>query len=612
MFVFTKTLYWRHSNTKTKTQRNHKQASFSGKSFSKMSSEIPVTACRICFKEDDTVNNRISRLHKEIIYKLTQSQFFDGPNVPANMCKDCLNRLLEANYFRELILDSNRTFEHLVRALKPREEGQKLQKQDTKENVQRKIAPNEKVLGTEDVPEATEEQEVEVLLSDFGDTHEVLYKIEECTEEEQLGENLQMLEYSCCMCTFVFTSEEELRSHCQNEHTIQPLNTEPDVNQCRFCCTHFGNTIDVYNHKTCENCFECFATNEDLLEHSKTHEFDTLEVQAVEVARQLEQETIESNMPIVIVDRKKSKERRTSSKHLPKQKSNRIDTSTLSRVTNFFPCCQCPTSLTSESERSQHMLNGHGMSTDKKFDPKNMICVYCNRQFERMDQYYSHFEIPIRKQNRCTKCGRNFLSAELLQQHDINIHTSDTPSYNCQACNMSFATSNAYYSHNHRHHTTKPKYKCDICGDILITPSKLKEHMNVHLNIKNFVCNICNKTFIRKDNLRNHLRVHTGSKPYACDFCDKCFGHYTDMKRHRYIHTGQYPFKCSDCGKGFVKKTALDTHVKFHKGKPHIDKSKLRAEIVCTDDEIPENADMDVKIVVVDENSPTIEREHET
>lgn len=534
------------------------------------------------------------------------------------MCTDCLNRLLQANYFRDLLLHANKTFAHLVSAVtkqpesKPKvEEKRELRIEEMLSQVITEVVTDETVLGTEDVPEASGEQEVEVLISDY-DTNE-MFKIEHCSQEEQKQENDQLLEHCCCMCTYIFSSEEELRFHCQTDHTIQPLNTKPETNQCRLCCSHFGNEEDLYNHKTCENCFECFATNEDLIEHLKVHEFDTLEVQAVEVARQLEQEIIETEMPSA-VDRKRPRPRNFSDQSA-KRRINREDINNLPRVANTFPCCLCATFLSSEKERSSHMIVSHDIPCDQKFDPKRMTCIYCNRQFERMDQYYGHFEVPIRKQNRCTKCGRNFLTPELLQQHDLNIHSADTPTYNCQACKMLFATANAYYSHNHRHHTTKPKYSCEICGDVLITPSKLKEHRNVHLNIKDFVCNICNKSFIRKDNLRNHLRVHTGVKPYSCEFCQKSFGHYTDMKRHRYIHTGEYPFKCADCGKGFVKKSTLDTHLKFHKGKPHEDKSKHREQpFICAEsiEEIPENSEISVKIVLVDDDTQMTETDNET
>lgn len=36
--------------------------------------EITLSSCRICFKEDETVVNRLSRLHKSIIYKIAQIQ----------------------------------------------------------------------------------------------------------------------------------------------------------------------------------------------------------------------------------------------------------------------------------------------------------------------------------------------------------------------------------------------------------------------------------------------------------------------------------------------------------------------------------------------------------
>uniref|UniRef100_A0A336MF79 CSON014663 protein n=1 Tax=Culicoides sonorensis TaxID=179676 RepID=A0A336MF79_CULSO len=572
------------------------------------STEIPVTACRICFKEDETVVNRLSRLHKSIIFKLAQIQFHDHPNIPHNICKDCLHRLLEANYFRDLLLESNQTFAcYEVEIHKESAASQKPECKITKkENVQIESSPNEikTEQKSEPVPEPMEEEEeIEILIQE--DLNSESYSKQEQSESE----NHQVECYPCCMCPSDFNSEENLLIHCQTEHIIQPLNTDPDEFQCRWCCSYFESDDDLINHKTCENCVECFASFDDLNEHLKSHDqnFDTFEVEAVAVARQLEdQEVYDTSVNEIEIKFESRKTKMRSPLNNKKGRKMSLDPKTLIRAPTHFYCCLCPNFFTSENERKRHMSSSHQISIVSKFDVNNLNCAYCKRKFDRVDQYYNHFEAPTRKLHVCTKCNRNFLTSELLQQHDKNIHSSEVPSYTCQACNINFATANSYYSHNHRHHTVKAKYKCDICSAILLTPSKLKEHRNVHLNIKDFVCSFCEKTFVRKDNLRNHLRTHTGDKPYKCEYCSKQFGHYTDMKRHRYTHTGDYPFKCPECGKGFIKLPALQTHLKFTKYKPHTNKSKHDVIIKRQENvvEITDNKEMKemFQVVMVDDD----------
>lgn len=491
-------------------------------------------------------------------------QLIEGANIPKNICKACLDRLLAANYFRDLLVEANKAYEHLLPEVSKNEENVQDSSKQEPENVSINDIDEQTPVKSENnpVPEVSEPpiqpsssekpEQMEANEMDIPGISEesvdiIDLKLEEqvtSTDDAQNEEEIQEVEFyehNCCMCTFVFTSENDLLDHCRVDHNIEPLRVEPSTEYfpCHLCCSQFGSESDLITHKTCDVCLECFASDADLLEHKKSHELETgieqVEDVEIQVSEQMEHDGVveaeEEEVHYVTTLTVSSQKPKVKSKG-PSRARNKSEIEDLSRAPKIFPCCLCPTILDTEDDRHTHYQIQHDISPVDTNCPKKQ-CLYCNKTFDRIDQYYSHYEMPSRKQNRCTKCGRKFLKPEQLKQHDMNIHTTDTPQYTCHACGITFLTSNAYYSHNHRHHTEKPRYECDICFVTLLTPSKLKEHKNIHLNIKEFVCSFCNKGFVRKDNLRNHLRTHTGDRPYSCEYCEKAFSHYTDMKRHR-------------------------------------------------------------------------------
>ena len=78
-------------------------------------------------------------------------------------------------------------------------------------------------------------------------------------------------------------------------------------------------------------------------------------------------------------------------------------------------------------------------------------------------------------------------------------------------------------------HITQPKklddepIKCSFCPKTFNDKSKLKQHEDMHQNIKSHECEICGHRTTWKQNLYRHMKIHTGEKPHACQVCDKSF-----------------------------------------------------------------------------------------
>merc|ERR1712079_960223 len=75
-------------------------------------------------------------------------------------------------------------------------------------------------------------------------------------------------------------------------------------------------------------------------------------------------------------------------------------------------------------------------------------------------------------------------------------------------------------------------YACTFCPKTFKDKHKLKQHLDMHNNIKSYKCPECDHTTTWKHNLSRHMKIHTGEKPYTCDVCNKSFRQSTHLKKH--------------------------------------------------------------------------------
>ncbi|KAJ8982472.1 hypothetical protein NQ317_005108 [Molorchus minor] len=60
-----------------------------------------------------------------------------------------------------------------------------------------------------------------------------------------------------------------------------------------------------------------------------------------------------------------------------------------------------------------------------------------------------------------------------------------------------------------------------VCGQKLMTPGSLYNHMRRHNNRASFMCRFCAKLFLTAGQLNVHERIHTQQKDFVCDVCGK-------------------------------------------------------------------------------------------
>lgn len=185
------------------------------------------------------------------------------------------------------------------------------------------------------------------------------------------------------------------------------------------------------------------------------------------------------------------------------------------------------------------------------------------------------------------KCGKGFRWHTNLKQHMRTMHSDERP-FHCKICNKRFKLAIRLRLHLEVHANIR-QYLCITCGKSFIRKSGLRKHnMAVHIRDKNYTCPVCNKAFNRKDNLQKHVRLHTNKidetgrkrkpalrddndedsvdRPFRCALCSKTFKRSAELRRHVTVHTKESKtFECSDCKKIYKSNYHLQRHIaKMH------------------------------------------------
>ena len=196
------------------------------------------------------------------------------------------------------------------------------------------------------------------------------------------------------------------------------------------------------------------------------------------------------------------------------------------------------------------------------------------------------------------KCGYEGCGKTYVRKHDLRrhfaLHIGDSQfrcySGDCAGA-IKYCDSQALARHVHKKHTIARPFKCDICTNGFMRPSRLLNHRrNVHSirdeqnqprnsatdkwiiyrgdETRPFQCGYegCGKIYFTKQTLRRHFVSHIGDSQFRC-YSGDCTGamRYCDsqaLARHIHItHTTiEKPFECNICNKRFGLSYNLKRH----------------------------------------------------
>lgn len=190
----------------------------------------------------------------------------------------------------------------------------------------------------------------------------------------------------------------------------------------------------------------------------------------------------------------------------------------------------------------------------KKLEDDTILyeCDECERTFTRSIGLKRHQNRDHQTTNR----------TQIVKLHKLQVHEKLHPSNKCVQCHKKFDSPSRLADHMNVHLSKKP-HACDQCDKSFTHPSNLSAHKRViHRKIRPYVCHICERNFSCRTNLNYHLGRHMVDKPYACNLCEKSFSQILQLSKHKkMLHRTTGRHLCKLCDQSFVCTTNLRRHL---------------------------------------------------
>ncbi|XP_003220940.1 PR domain zinc finger protein 4 isoform X3 [Anolis carolinensis] len=214
--------------------------------------------------------------------------------------------------------------------------------------------------------------------------------------------------------------------------------------------------------------------------------------------------------------------------------------------------------------------------TSHDIPPDHELVFYYSRDYARQ------IGVPEHPDVHTCHCGKECASYTEFKAHlSSHIHSpfpsqshssshgpgnSKERRWKCSMCPQAFISPSKLHVHFMGHMGMKP-HKCDFCSKAFSDPSNLRTHLKIHTGQKNYRCSLCEKSFTQKAHLESHMVIHTGEKNLKCDYCEKLFMRRQDLKQHVLTHTQERQIQCPQCEKLFLRTNHLKKHLNSHEGK---------------------------------------------
>ncbi|GAB0094665.1 hypothetical protein DMENIID0001_099870 [Sergentomyia squamirostris] len=198
-----------------------------------------------------------------------------------------------------------------------------------------------------------------------------------------------------------------------------------------------------------------------------------------------------------------------------------------------------------------------------------MDCNICEKSFVKLRDLEIHYRKIHNRKGYVVCCNVKFNRPSKILEH-LDLHMNPE-AFKCDECGKSFKNKEGLRFHKSNSHTPAElhKYKCTVCGKTFMSLKRFKKHKYVHISEeeKSHICPHCSKAFAYESNLSSHIRhMHDKTIYHVCEICAKMFKSKHVFVQHQKTHNEEITPKlpCSICGKAFKYQEQLRRHMKRH------------------------------------------------
>ena len=235
-------------------------------------------------------------------------------------------------------------------------------------------------------------------------------------------------------------------------------------------------------------------------------------------------------------------------------------------VESVFECVFCSESYPKKKLLNRHTRNYHS-------DAKEYQCKTCMKTYEKLDRLEIHFHAFHRPHVfQCIECDFTSGSKVVVHEH-YQIRHNNSIQFPCGQCSyIAKKRRDLKYHISAVHENTQKRFKCDVCGAIVVN---LRAHKKMtHERIK-YPCSRCPFQASSKVYLQSHeSQLHDGIKT-KCNQCDYSGTQFT-VKKHILTEHEGVRHRCDQCTMVYRSGGQLKTHqIKKH-GIDHVKRNYQR------------------------------------
>lgn len=273
----------------------------------------------------------------------------------------------------------------------------------------------------------------------------------------------------------------------------------------------------------------------------------------------------------------------------------RLTTNIQQTPAHTIPCVRCNNYFKFKSDLDMHMETVHNkiceqeniiekLHTKRYQNQYKFKCNHCEQKFSHDFRLELHRKSHLIRESETTYFHQDTESTHHYDDSDnLNVDTKNNfkekpktrgkslpyraytnLTFECFICKKNFKKRQSLKQHMDVHNEIR-KYKCQQCSFAAKSSCYLRQHTRfVHEKQKHiYVCKICSISFQYKYIYDKHMLQHTDKK-WQCFKCGLSFYTENEMNKHdRNTHVYTRKYSCQ-CGKSFKFNSKLTRHMKTH------------------------------------------------